>query len=578
MNGVYWIRIKTGPVTAMMLMVLLSLPAAVLPGQERGNPDGDAVLKEIATGGRVVSVAWGELNNRYFFASRDKYLYSYGTDGGVSRGRLEGRPLSGISEGADGKLYLFLENRVLQAMCPGGAAAWAYPLEDDPVGNPVTGPDGTIYMVTAGKRLMAISPAGVLRWELPLPAEPVSSPLLFPADGAPDRASLALVAVCQSGRSYAFSLEGKRLWQFVSADTAVVPRAGEERLFLPTGSSTVTAVGSKGTLEWEQRLSSPARLSALGIREGKQVLYILEEGGMLSCFSGEEGKLIWSTGPVESVASMAAAGEYLLLSSFQGGLVWIDREGKLFHRLSTSVPSGPVALGPGGSVLLGGRDWIFTLYTSPVGVNPPDRPVFPGPEREDLRYTIMESVANGTDMEAQLANVQEIGKLLESKRVPVPSFLPAALELFATAGVLAPVRQEGRVLNDFPEVRIRALDLLSRYGRACSSTLVGNLLTYEWDSSVRTAAYTLLGRLLSDPEGRALVEIRRGLARIYRNAEAEEEVAAACDALIRVAAYHGGPEETDLELLLGVAYGPFSRNLRSKILNTLRQGGEIRLY
>ncbi len=223
-----------------LFLLIFSFQIYPLVAETLGSTPGNGTaiagpIKEIATGGRLISTTWAPLDESYWFASRDKYLYRYHPGEDPRRARLEDRPLSNIVEGPDGKLYLFLENRALQAVSPGGIAAWSYNLESSPIGEPVIGPEGTIFITSQGRRLIALSPAGTLRWELSLPAEAVTNPLLFMS-----KQGLALAVPCESGRSYAYLLDGSRLWQFLSADTAVAPLAGESPVYLPTPSGIET--------------------------------------------------------------------------------------------------------------------------------------------------------------------------------------------------------------------------------------------------------------------------------------------------------------------------------------------------
>jgi hypothetical protein len=580
--------------TLLLLMVLFTA-RSYAPAAENPNPD--SMIKRIATGGRVTGVAWAPMGRTYWFASMDRYLYCFsGTDQLLKRARLESRPVSSPVEGPGGSIYLFLENNSLASVTPGAVGAWNHSFDEAPLGNPLTAPDGTVYVVTRTPELIAIAHTGTLRWRIPLPSQPRYAPLLVKSSETKNSRGTFLLVSCENRRSHAYSLSGEHLWEFVSADEVTAPVTDGSVIFLPTLAPTVAAVDGSGIILWEQRLDAAALASAVHVES--RTLFLADQKGSVLSISGDDGSIKWKQRAGRSIDSIAVgnrepqtedpAEAHVVLAASEGGIIRLRENASVAEQMETAPPAGPVVLDEQGNILFGARDWIFSIIYQ---TRPQDRKMQTqasavesiskaGPEvKNRFDFIYYQSIATSTDRQSQLKALQTLQERLES---PEPDhgtvYIPELLHQFARAGVFSPIAEGGRVINDFPEVRAAALSLISRYGNLSSIYTVSELLRYEWDSHVRIRACNALSSLLDTHDGKALESVRANLKKIYHNRNAEQEVAASSRALFNLAAFHGGLKEEDLDLLLAVAYGPFSREIRQEVLNTLRQGGKRRLY
>lgn len=581
------LRGRTANIVRLLLVLLLSAAAG---DPLRADEAASVFLKRIAAGGRITGVLYGSLGGGYWFVSRDRYIYRYVEGEELRRVRLESRALSAPLEGADAKIYLACEDGSIVASTPGGVGAWRTELGARAAGNPAAGADGTVYVATEGGErgpfLTALSRSGYARWSAPLPSEPVAGPVVLSAGEAPGGA--LVIVSCADRRSYAFGTDGIEVWSFVSAGRVVSPVAGDSLLYLPTEAGTVAAVTSSGTMAWEMRLAAPASLSGFDSRSGR--LYSADAAGNVVCIDAAAGERRWSVragAALSALLPLEASASVALLSE-AGELIRLDGDGRFIDRLQVSPSSAAPASDGGGSILLGGSDWIFSILRPlPGSRENPAAPPFPGgpsggpsaARRPTSDRVYLESVASSLDGKLQLQTVRSIGERLSTgKPERGGGYLVDMLHAFASGGVFSPVKQDGRLINDFPEVRSAALDLLARYGTVESGRLAAKLLRYDWDSTVRLAALRALAALLDTPGGEAIEAVRDRLAEVNRSSARESEAAAAADALFNLAAYHGNLSERDLQLLLAVAYGPFGRETRSRVLDTLRQGGKRRLY
>lgn len=520
-----------------------------------------------------MSIAWDSADSSIYFASRDRYLYRYlHSENTLSRGSLRARPLSHRScVGDDGKIYLYTEGRSVQALSPGLEEGWRYHLEGEPVGDLKMNMEGDL-LITSRKgsegRVSALSPSGYQRWSIALEQAPVAAPVLLYHQGE------ELYAVSYvGGRTEAYYRNGEQAWLFVSAAPVRSPVSDGERLFLPTSVGSVAAVAGDGTLIWKARLQSPASRSALS-KDGRW-LYIADETGVVYCFRSSDGQLITSinTGrPLKSILP-APSGDGLLITSEAGGIIWLSDEAKAVGRMQSPAASAQMIPGPDGTLLFGGSDWVFRLYRFPGSAGGREEREL-GEEAASFDTMYLSDIAKSSDAAAQQGAIEEIEQRLESGDPALASEnLVELLHLFSEAALFSPIKRNGQLINDFPGIRMRSLELLSRYGNSQSARRIAGMLRYEWDDGVRRAACGAVAALQSDRDGFVRDAVRGLLRSAYRSSQREAEVAAASRALFRLGAYHGGLEEEDVELLLGVAYGPFTRQLRSSVLKSLRQRG-----
>ncbi|ADK80851.1 Pyrrolo-quinoline quinone [Sediminispirochaeta smaragdinae DSM 11293] len=573
---------KFGSLLLIILLYALSLVSADPLSFEQ---------KKIAVGGRVTGCLAARLVPAFWFTSRDRYLYRYREgDEAPVRCRLPDRAASSPVEGAEGKIYLLLEDGRLFAATPGCIGAWFF---QNPKGflSPMAGEgDGTLYLAGKGGGLFAVAHTGRLRWSLQLPSQPRSGPVLVRTKTG----ERLIVVSCEGRRSYAYGTDGVLRWTFLSAGEVLFPKSDGRRLFLPTDAGTITAVDDSGVLIWEHQLPALAADCAVDVKRG--LLFIADRLGNVTCLDATSGTAVWEFPAGRAIFSLVVLPDShpaerekeaaLAICAEAGGIVFTDEAGRVLNRISTPAPAAPLSTDGRGLLLFGGSDWLFRLYRFSSGSSASQdaedegepKPLFSIKEPPfDFHY--LQSIASSADRNGQVAALAEIQDRLESgKPDRGSSYLPILLHYFASAAIDSPIREGGALRNDFPTLRITAVRMLARYGHPSASRVLSRLIRYEWDPSVRIAAYHALRTLLDDPEGDARAAVRDRLSSMVNSRKDEQEVSAASDALFYLAAYHGGLEEKDLELLLAVAYGPFGRETRSSVLDTLRQGGKRRLY
>lgn len=121
---------------------------------------------------------------------------------------------------------------------------------------------------------------------------------------------------------------------------------------------------------------------------------------------------------------------------------------------------------------------------------------------QDVEIQIMRSQALADDRESKLLALQTIRSIVESgQQAADPEAVVAVLESLGGEGVYRITRQGGAVVNNFPEVRRQAANLLGEVGGESSKTVLLKMLTNDNEPMVLAEAVFSLGRIgINNPE------------------------------------------------------------------------------
>jgi HEAT repeat protein len=164
-----------------------------------------------------------------------------------------------------------------------------------------------------------------------------------------------------------------------------------------------------------------------------------------------------------------------------------------------------------------------------------------------------------------------------SETISAGSFMPPYYHYFlgelAGEGTLRAVRENGRVINDFPEIRGVAVELLGMVGTLQSADLLVRLLSYEYDTIVKRKIITALGNLMTDRNGSATAAISQAVLEDLRRRETPDPrlAEAALRALASIRGYNGiMPHESGGELLFDIYRGAYPKKTRQLALEAMR--------
>ncbi len=482
----------------------------------------------VVSTGPVVS---GELA---WFISDSKTLFIMDVSGkAIGRRALDIRSAAFIACDPYGRAALPDGQRGLMLVNKAGQLVWRYELPAPPVASPAYGPDGRLY-VAAGEELLCLAPNGALIWRRALGARPLAGPVAGPGGGP---------AVSLAGdRVFAFGQDGEVLIdRTLGVDASFLAgRFGELGCALSDGGFVVLRPDGSGAPTAEaprqaaSRSAGPRALSA-----GPDGYAVLDADGGLRSF-GPDGRELWAVRAAARppLALRSYAGRVLLLSS--DAVRSYGAEGELFRELSLRNAAGLPALTSSGAVLSGGRDWIVYAYRFErplVGLEPErarilDRGALKAAAADALRW-----YASEPDDDAVMNMLVDIEKSLESGTIGeglVSGSMTAAA--VATGALSAPFGSGAVQPGPVPAAglsRLKAIELLGRFGFPAATELLAELFRTERDSAIKAAAASAVARIGLDPGGLAMEAFAAEANTGRLDARGAEAVVAAIEALYR---------------------------------------------
>ncbi|MFW6207300.1 MAG: PQQ-binding-like beta-propeller repeat protein [Spirochaetota bacterium] len=546
------------------------------------------------TGGRVLALTAGQLDrSRLYVLSEDRRLYCLRSDGSLLwRGeRLPARPHPFLQQSRDGTLYLSLEPSRIAAYTPSGRAIWirsgtATSAEDTGSTEWLRrGPDGLVYSLS-GRTLTLRTHTGAIVWQEKLKTVPAAPPVY---DGLS-----SLWTVSEEGRLLRIDASGiaslARLPSGRNGGAAALQPGAIRCVADPTG--IAVAVNKKlwffnprGDLKWDADLYSPAE--ELSIDE--QRVYIRTAGNRIAAVARDSGQELWSSPlPMDAGRISAGSGHNFVVYGSRSLQLYRGDDGQLQAALSIPQPSvQPLKFGSD-QLIIGGEDWVVYSYRSrflrpPAAArragNSPDQPADRSADRvHPSAPTFEEVILEEAGRKEYLLLLDELAEradtTVSSKNYPE---LLSLLTQLAGMGVINPVRRRGEYVNDFPDVRLRAVELLAQNGTLDSQEVLLRLLQYEWDPRVKVELLRAIARLQSGLGGRVVETLRGSIKNGGIDIDEDPLMTAELIRCIeRVSLYSGTVRPAAGHILMDIYRSNAPRALRMQAVSTLRELGSHR--
>ena len=539
-----------------------------------------------ATGGRVLALTAGRLDRgRLYVLSEDRRLYCLRSDGSLLwRGeRLPARPHPFLQQSRDGTLYLSLHPSRIAAYSPSGRAIWirsgtAASAED--AGSTEwlrRGADGLVYSLS-GRTLTLRTHTGETVWHETLTAVPAIPPV---AD-----AQGSLWTVSTGGRLLRIDASGiASLARLPSGQNGAVRCVADPAGIAVAVDRKMWYFNRRGDLKWDADLYSPAE--ELGIDENR--VYIRTAGNRIAAVARDSGRELWSSPlPMEAGRISAESGNNFVVYGSRSLQMYRGDDGRLQAALSIPQPSvQPLRLGSD-QLIIGGEDWVVYSYRSPFLQRPAasrraadssNRPAAGSVDGvPEAPPTFEEVILEEASREEYLLLLDELAEradtTVSSKNYPE---LLSLLTQLAGMGVINPVRLRGEYVNDFPDVRLRAVRLLAQNGTLASQEALLRLLQYEWDPRVKIELLRAIGRLQSGLGGRVVETLRSSRRNGVIDIDEDPLMTAELIRCIeRVSLYSGTVRPAAGQILMDIYLSNAPRSLRMQAVQTLRELGSHR--
>ena len=191
---------------------------------------------------------------------------------------------------------------------------------------------------------------------------------------------------------------------------------------------------------------------------------------------------------------------------------------------------------------------------------------------QDIELQIIRSQAISPDREMKMLALQSIRNMVEDGALGGDNpGLFVVLESLALEGTAREVRSQGRVTNNFPEVRRQAAGLLGEVGGQEARQALVQILREDPEPMVLSEAVYALGNGDIEVTDETLTYVVDVLSRSNTSETPDNNLAyAALLSLDKMAAKRGGISDPEiLDAVLNVATGSYIRTVRLKALDTL---------
>jgi outer membrane protein assembly factor BamB len=563
-------------------------PAAAGPAAASGP----AYLWRAATGGQVRSRPAVGPDGTVYALSEDSYLYAW-VPGGSLRWKhdLGWIPWDCLAVADDGTVYAGLKNGDFLAVNPRGGRLWTARLDSSPSGDPAVSRDGTVVVGTASGTLAAFSHLGAREWSVTLPGAVRGSPVI---DGAG-----TIYAAAADRRVYALTPWGEFRWSLpFNAVPDVHAVAADGTVVVGTDGGDLVGVSPSGDIRWKEALGSPV----IGVAADALQLVAVTSDGRVVGFSAD-GRQLWKRAAARSLAAPPwAVGNGTLLAADDGSFLFYDSTHAAPKTFKTAAV-GAAVITSEGLILVGGRDWIvYAINSASAGIPPaggaPSAPwpqpghdaqhsgrteaVPPSDSRPPLEsnpdYLYLQGLLGAPGRDGVQLFLSEVSRRVSSRTLAGSRWYAARqLESVVGYGLITQVRQNQKLVNDFPDLRAQAADLLGRIGSIGSRAALLRAVGAETDGVALAAEVHALGALASDGDGASLAAIARAFNRRAGGPPDERLASAVVDALGRIARYEGSLEDPSaLSILIAVSGGSYADAARAAASAILH--GDLKAY
>jgi len=582
-------KVKIGSVFLLLGIVFLIHPPAALTAQE--HPFSEARWKK-PTGGRVLSVS-SSLRYRWIYAlSEDRTLHCITPSGTLlwQSERLPNRPTGSAVIGPDESIYVHTSRGDLYAFNPAGRIIWSVGLSGTVIGELSVDEEGILYYATSAGMVAARNHLGKLIWKRELDAAALT-PVRYDGDGL-------LWVLLEDETVLSMSRDGGIMARINLNDPLAASgdrqRAGagapylacdQEGVYVSVSGRIITWDAS-GKYRWNAEVDG--RITASVLNNG--LLFIGTSSGRVYAFETSTGYIRWSQkipASIEFLNVPAGADRLLIAAGKFTAYLLNPFGGEVLLNFSKPASAGQPLMNRNDILYIGGDDWVVYQYDLPrpdiAAANPSRERSAGDGQRNDFGVREMSARELYTAEIMKTADRAEYLRLLDDLDTVLRSVDPGiqylsslrSVEVLSGTGVLNPITRSGYVINDFPEIRIRAASLLAQYGTLQSRDVLLQLLRYDWDNVASQTIVESLGMLRSDPDGEVVAAVYRllhsGRIPLGENVTTVDTIIESID---RICRYSGMVRPEASGVLNELYFASIPREYRMKAIETLRAFGE----
>jgi HEAT repeat protein len=194
--------------------------------------------------------------------------------------------------------------------------------------------------------------------------------------------------------------------------------------------------------------------------------------------------------------------------------------------------------------------------------------------QESVENMIIREQSRADSMEMKLIALEYIRDAID--RGNTGPEIQSALEYLAMEGILNVIREGNRVINDYPQVRLRAAEYLGDMGTPEAKNLLIRLVRIDKEPMVLQEAIKSLGRIETN-DSSEIVSVISGVVIRRNNLNQPDNLLAfsVLDVYDKIAKANGGIQDPMVvQTVINIAegnYSPTVRNRAKQVLSNLRE-------
>jgi outer membrane protein assembly factor BamB len=569
------------PAALLRIVLLLCFSAGVVAAD-------DLPLWRYVTGGVVIGAPALDRNGGIYLPAEDRYVHAL-TASGERRWRFElaGIPTTPAVLGADGTVFVATRKQRLYGIAPDGRHLFSQTLDASVQALAVTR-NGTLGALLDDATLLLSTDRGRALFSVPLSLDGPGE--LLATDGR-------WFVTGARGRVTAINGGGQIIWTR-SVGSGITAAALDARGALLLGTRNGELLRLSGTTEPRRvtRVQGPVvDIRTVTDRSGGRTDAVLlrDQSGRVYLLSGEatgDGALQWRAKPPGAPVVSAALTDVgtLLLLTADGRIRVMSRSGRVTEQYHLPQAEGPMQLtARDGQLLVTDRSWVTAAFPLTDGAHggwrgaygPPDNSRFlRGRENqadsawweEQFDFIYLRDHLFAAEERDRERAMEEIRRRVEDDALQGDyPYIVELLTQFALEPYRTPRYEDGRLANDFPDLRFQAVSLLNQLPSSGRRTLYLRLLQLEYNMDVKAAAARGLAMIGTDPAGAATELILKVLRSQDPNQPHAGFVAAALTALESLGA-RGGSAEAVTEAVQWIRASNAPADLRRQASDLLR--------
>lgn len=194
--------------------------------------------------------------------------------------------------------------------------------------------------------------------------------------------------------------------------------------------------------------------------------------------------------------------------------------------------------------------------------------------QESIEIMIIREASRADSLDQKLIALEYIGEAVDQGNISTE--IRQALEYLSQEGTRIIARENGRIVNNFPQIRRQAAKYLGQVGTEEAKDALIQMLQFETEPMILMEAIKSLGDIGLNKNDETIANIIRVTSRFDNTAPDNLLALATLDAFEKIARKNNGIKSSDaIRLLIRISEGPYVKPVQERarqVLADLRSG------